>query len=232
MTEARPNYGIDAPNIVRNLFIAGTATCALGFLIPALASLGFLSAIGFFVTGALMINYAQRGKYRVRDLILSRVSWRGDETVLDVGTGRGLLVIGAAKRLRSGSATGIDIWNAEDLSGNNIENTLQNADLEGVKDKVYIKNEDARRMNFAEQSFDVVISNLCLHNIYDAEERSQALGEIVRVLKHRGRAVISDFRHVHQYADFFRSMGLTVKVEKIPLWIGFPPLTMVIATKS
>jgi cyclopropane fatty-acyl-phospholipid synthase-like methyltransferase len=43
---------------------------------------------------------------------------RGDETVLDVGYGRGLHLIGAAKRLTTGKAPGVDIWQAEDLSGN------------------------------------------------------------------------------------------------------------------
>ena len=39
----------------------------------------------------------------------------GDEKVLDVGCGRGLLLIGAAKRLKSGKATGIDVWDASVL---------------------------------------------------------------------------------------------------------------------
>jgi cyclopropane fatty-acyl-phospholipid synthase-like methyltransferase len=34
---------------------------------------------------------------------------RGDETVLDVGPGHGLLLIGAAKRLPRGRAMGIDL---------------------------------------------------------------------------------------------------------------------------
>jgi predicted nicotinamide N-methyase len=39
--------------------------------------------------------------------------------VLDVGTGRGLLLIAAAKKLSgSGRAVGIDIWKASDLSEN------------------------------------------------------------------------------------------------------------------
>jgi len=38
--------------------------------------------------------------------------------VLDVGCGRGLLLIGAARRLTTGKAVGVDIWQAEDRVGN------------------------------------------------------------------------------------------------------------------
>jgi cyclopropane fatty-acyl-phospholipid synthase-like methyltransferase len=53
--------------------------------------------------------------------LLDRIEWTGQEEVLDVGCGRGLMLIGAAKRLTTGKATGIDIWQAEDLSGNRPE---------------------------------------------------------------------------------------------------------------
>ena len=50
------------------------------------------------------------GKFRARDALLNAVRGGGDEQVLDVGCGHGLMLIGAAKRLSSGHATGIDIW--------------------------------------------------------------------------------------------------------------------------
>ena len=33
---------------------------------------------------------------------------------LDIGCGRGLMLIGAAKRLMTGKAMGIDVWHAQD----------------------------------------------------------------------------------------------------------------------
>lgn len=65
------------------------------------------------------------GKLRSRDRLLDGLALRGDETVLDVGCGRGLLLIGAAKRLTTGTAVGVDIWQTEDLSGNRPEATLE-----------------------------------------------------------------------------------------------------------
>src|SRR6478735_9422765 len=61
--------------------------------------------------------------------------------------------------------------------------------------------------------FDVVVSSLALHNIYNAREREQALGEIARVLRPGGHAAIFDVRHA--YARFFERNGFTI-VRKWP----------------
>jgi arsenite methyltransferase len=236
----KSNYGIDAPNVIRNMFLA-----AAGFLIVTLAFPrvtigkiefllypGFLWPAGwFFLTGALMLIYALRGKFRHRDRILAKVSWTGAETVLDVGTGRGLLLIGAAKRLTAGHATGIDIWNAEDLSGNGPEGLKSNIALEGVGPKTTIKSEDAQSMSFPDDAFDVVVSNLCLHNIYNHPGRVKACAEIARVLKPGGIAVISDFKLMGEYRESLTTAGL--QVEMCPVdWTGtFPPMRILVARK-
>ena len=130
------------------------------------------------------------------------------------GVGRGLLAIGAAKRLKTGKSIGIDIWNAEDLSENSIENTLKNVELEGVQDKVEIKCEDVRQMSFADNSFDVILSLLCLHNIEDKEERLTSWREIARVLKPGGTALIADYTNVSEYAEALAHTGLNVEKQK------------------
>src|ERR1700722_19717371 len=116
----KPNYGIDAPNVIRNFFIAGTVFLVVDLAFPRVTvahiefilSPGFLwPALWFIFFGALMLVYSLVGKFRHRDRILAKVAWKRTENVLDVGTGRGLLLIGAAKRLTTGHATGIDIWN-------------------------------------------------------------------------------------------------------------------------
>ena len=156
------------------------------------------------------------------------VNWKGDETVLDIGTGKGLLMIGAAKKLTTGKSTGIDVfWNEEgDLTGNNIENALRNAEIEGVKDKIAIENENAMNMSFADNSFDVILTNLCLHNIYDKEGRYIACKEISRVLKKGGTGIISDFRHTRQYKDNFDQLGLQATLCGCLISLStFPPLS-------
>jgi SAM-dependent methyltransferase len=237
----KPDYGIDAPHVIRNLLIAGGACLVIALVFPrvTIAHVTFLLNPGFLypaawmiAPGILMLVYAKVGKFRHRDRMLAKVAWTGAETVLDVGSGRGLLLIGAAHRLTTGRAIGIDIWNAEDLSGNSPQAIQQNIALEGVESKTEVKSEDARQMSFPDGSFDVVLSNLCLHNIYQQEGRAKACREIARVLKPGGVAVISDYKHVREYAEQFTQAGLAVQL--FPLdWTGtFPPLRILAARKA
>ena len=131
--------------------------------------------------------------------------------MLDVGCGRGLFLIGAARRLPAGRATGIDIWQAEDLSGNTPNAPLENARIEGVADHVEVQTADARKLPFEDASFDVVLSSAALHNIYNVAERRTAVREIARVLNVGGRVLIVDVRHIRDYAETLRTAGFDAR---------------------
>jgi len=89
-----------------------------------------------------------------------------------------------------------------------------------------LMDENAAQMSFADESFDVVLSNLCLHNIPTAAGRERACQEIVRVLKPGGTAVISDFRNLNAYRASFLAgdTGITVQQAGPFLEDTFPPL--------
>jgi arsenite methyltransferase len=222
----KPNYGIDAPGVVRNLFLAGGAGLLLWASVAAglwsgvvwifkVGPMGFGVAIGCLGMGAYMFWSSRFAKVKEREQLLDRVEWRGDETVLDVGCGRGLLLVGAAKRLtRGGKAFGIDIWQAQDLSGNRPEATLENARLEGVADRVEVRTADMRRIPFPDGTFDLIVSSVAIHNLYAAPDRAEALREIARVLKPGGQVVINDIRHSNEYAANLRGSGL-LDVERV-----------------
>ena len=235
----KPDYGIDAPGVIRNLLLIGIALLAVGWLLPILhigqvtfrlRPMALITAI-LLLEGVLMLVYAKVGKYRHRDRMLKMVNWQGNEAVLDVGTGRGLLMIAAAKKLTTGRSVGIDIWSKDDLSGNSLENTLRNAELEGVRDRVKVEDGDATAMKFADSTFDVVLSNLCLHNISKSEARTDACREILRVLKPGGKAVISDFKNTAAYVGAFQSAGARTTRSGMYLLDTFPPLRIVIVEK-
>jgi len=215
----RPDYGLDAPGVVRNLTLIGTAgllvwlTAALSLWSGvvahvALAPMGLGVAVGCLGMAAYMVWSSKVGKVRERERLLDLLPWTGAETVLDVGCGRGLMLIGAAKRLTTGKAVGIDIWQAEDLAGNRPEAALENARREGVAERVEVRTADMRTIPFLDGTFDAVVSNVAIHNIYDAPERARALAEIARVLKPGGRVLIADIRHHRQYVTELAARGL------------------------
>ena len=217
-----PNYGIDAPLAVRNLLIMGALgvisliTRLLGVWsghdpIAVIARPLMMAGLSCGAMGLWMIYDSKFGKAREREKYLDKIAWRGDERVLDVGCGLGLFLIGAAKRLSTGRAVGIDKWQQEDLSGNHAAGTLDNARIEGVADKVEVHTGDARKLPFDDASFHVVLSSMALHNIYNAGERQTAVREIARVLKSGGRVLILDVRHTNQYAATLRDAGLDAR---------------------
>ena len=217
-----PDYGVDAPGVIRNLLLVTVAgvliwlTATLGWWSGDLAGLGVrlpLSHIApwpaatCLLMALWMLWDSKIGKMRNREQLLDSVRWTGAERVLDVGCGRGLMLIGAAKRLTTGSASGIDLWQAEDLSGNRPEATMENAESEGVADRVDVQTADMRKIPFPDATFDVIVSCSAIHNIYDAPGRREAIAEIVRVLKPGGEAIIDDIRHGREYAASFTANG-------------------------
>ena len=236
----KAKYGIDAPEVVRNLGLACIILVIVAVFFP-LIKIGAVdidtrgliwSGIGCGAGALLMLYYSLYGKFKHRDRMLSYVSWTGNEQVLDVGTGRGLVMIGAAKKLTTGHSTGIDIWNAEDLSGNTLQTALNNAAIEGVSDRITIKNENVTNMSFADKSFDVILSNMCIHNIYSAEGRKSACAEIGRVLKDGGTAIISDWRHVKEYNRNFKELNLETQLLPANYFTTFPAVSTVIVKKK
>ena len=211
-TSKKPGYGIDAPGVVRNLFIVAFLgvslflTTKLGLWSGVIAHIGVAYAglwagLGCGLMGCWMLYDSRIGKLRARERLLDLVPWRGCEAVLDLGCGRGLLLNAAARRLKTGKATGLDLWQAEDLTGNRPEAVLENARLEGVSDRIEVKTGDMRKIPFPDASFDVIVSNVAIHNIYDREGRERTMSEIARVLRPGGRVVIQDIRHVREYAS-------------------------------
>jgi arsenite methyltransferase len=199
----RGHYGIDAPALIIipvALFGASMAQAAAsGTPWPLIGAALILICLG------IGIHSGTRGKFAVWDELLA--SLRGDEQLLDVGCGRGAVLITAARHLPYGRATGVDIWRGRDQSGNSAAATRRNAVLEGVADRVGVETGDMTALPFPDAGFDVVVSMSALHNA-GRDRVGQAVDEAVRMLRPGGRLMIADIRFTRRYADRLRALGL------------------------
>jgi len=226
----RGDYGFDAPNIPIGLAIAAVLACGVAAVFsansyPWLAGLSSVVAIVFAISTISFVWTTRRGKFIVWGELLDALALRGDERLLDVGCGRGMVLILAAKRLPAGRAVGVDLWSITDQSGNSEEATLRNAELEGVRSRIELHTADMRRLPLPDESFDVVTSSVAIHNIKDAKGRERALADILRVLKKGGRAMIADILHTAKYQRYFSAQpGVTVEHHRLGwrFWYGGP----------
>ncbi|MEO8779638.1 MAG: class I SAM-dependent methyltransferase [Rhodanobacter sp.] len=227
------SYGIDAP-CVPALMAVGLVVCMAIALFTPFAG-WWLSAAVLAILLALYLHTTLRGKFVVWRKLLDTQTWRGNEQVLDLGCGRGAILLMAAAYIPHGQAAGIDIWSHKDQSGNSMEVATRNAAAEGVADQVRLKTADMRELPFADGSFDLVISNVAIHNISDASGRERAIDEAWRVLRPGGRLLIADISNGRQYQRRLTALGADVERRALGwrMWWGGPwmPTTLVTAQK-
>lgn len=202
----RGSYGIDAPYAATFL-----VAVAIGELALALATAKVLPFLAFLLVSAVAASYfynTLRGKFVIWARILEQLKLRGDERILDMGCGRGAVLLMAAQHLTAGGAVGVDLWRGVDQSGNSTEATQRNAIAEGVADRVQLHTGDMTALPFESNSFDVVLSSLAIHNISGAVGRQKAIDEAVRVLRPGGRLRILDVRGARQYEAYLTKLGM------------------------
>jgi arsenite methyltransferase len=204
--------------------LAGTAAWAARRGRPAVAALAAVGGATVAGSAASYLYSTGPGKRAIWAQLLDELGLRGDEHVLDVGCGRGAVLMLAAGRVPAGRAVGVDVWRRRDLSGNSRAAAERNAVAEGVRDQVELVDADARDLPFKAGSFDIVVSSLAISNIRDAGGRAQALREAVRVLRPGGRLRIVD-DGADRYAAVLREAGcagVAVRPLDWRTWYGLP----------
>ena len=237
------DFGLDAPGVVYGFGWGGIAALTVGVALVAaagtsapwargLAAAALASGLVSVATALAMVASSRWGKVVMRNRLLDALALRGDERVLDVGCGRGLMLLGAATRLGSGgSAIGVDRWSTRDQRANRRDATLENAQRAGVADRVVVQDGDARALPFADGGFDLVLSSLAIHNLPTAADRATAIAEMVRVTRPGGRIVIIDIAKTGEYVDELRARGASSVLRSgLRFWI-YPPVRLILARR-
>ena len=161
------------------------------------------------------LSQPARRRYRV-------AIWNGFLIVVLLSGGLAVLPATASTDSHVGPE-GVTIFDVPDLASSST--TRSGATVDGitcrpeakevVKYHVHVHvtiyfNGDMQRLPFADASFDLIVSRAAIHNVYDAAERDRVIGEIVRVLKPGGQALINDIRHGPHYRQTFERLGCRV----------------------
>ena len=183
--------------------LAGAACVIKNRPISALLAAGALGC-GAFTAWCIYANdqFSYDGKRKLSRQIVEGVAeyvtLPEDGVGLDVGCGSGALTIACAKRNPHGSMVGIDRWGPEYASFSK-ELCESNAQAEGVSNVSFRKG-DACKLDFPDETFDVVTSNYVYHNI-TGSNKQELLRETLRVLKKGGTFAIHDMMEPARYGD-------------------------------
>jgi len=215
----RGSYGIDAPYAFA--FISFLVVLELAIAINVAVTSGrfrlFFAAFFVSMIAAIYLYFTLRGKFLVWAELLDQLNLRGDERILDMGCGRGAVLLMAAQRLTTGRAVGVDLWRGFDQSGNSADATRRNAVAEGVAERIELHTGDMSALPFEDNSFDLIVSSLAIHNI-PGSARAKAIDEAVRVLRPGGRLMIVDVRGTRRHQGQLIRLGMLDVSRRRPGW--------------
>jgi arsenite methyltransferase len=239
----KTGYGIDDPRIIAELLIAGVLSVAVGIIIsaytassnPKTADTALLvgPGVGFliFVVVAALYWSSRLGKPRELTKMISNLPWGGDEVILDLGCGRGLATVMAAKKLKTGQAVGFDLWSKSRISGNDPQSVLANAAREKVESRTSAVKGSSVHLPFVDGSVGVILSGVAVHNLAPRKQRKDLFIEMNRVLKDGGRIGILDAGNGGEYSTLLKELGMTdVEMHRLR-FSSFPPFHVVLARK-
>ncbi|NIP31102.1 MAG: methyltransferase domain-containing protein [Candidatus Dadabacteria bacterium] len=156
---------------------------------------------------------------------------KGDENVLDIGTGSGFLAIGLTKNLKNGIIIGLDKYSIKsdnlktqlattiktNFIGNTLKNAKKNARIENVEKKCkFIESDITNPLKFKDEYFDIIVSSQLLYCI-GKNKRPAVFHEIDRVLKKNGKIIFFESKsflnwNIFEAKNFFENKGYKIKL--------------------
>jgi SAM-dependent methyltransferase len=213
--ELKPDYGNWVPK--RLLILLATISLLLALALAAsihyrwgelwtivLVLLFCIGLLSFIIMYILYRAFSQDGDAlvsKIHEYVTRKLPWNGEGRLLDVGCGAGALTIRCARKFPKSQCTGIDYWGVKwDYSQKMCQH---NAEAEGVTDRCTFEHGDAKHLDFADETFDAVVSNFVYHEVRDSKSKEELLRETLRVLKKGGAFALQDlFGQSSIYGDF------------------------------
>lgn len=228
----QPGYGNwVSDNRIRQTF---TMFLALGLLAAALLILApswgcwavalavlFLALAAFFLVGGIYFVRAQRlfaydgggVQRKILEMLLSYVQWDGRGRALDIGCGSGALANMLARRFPESTVTGVDYWGGS--WGYLQQQCKDNAALEGTASRTDFIQGSASNLPFADETFDLAVSNLVFHEVKDCKDKRALILEALRVVKKGGGFVFQDLFLLEPYYGKMDDLVLSLKASGI-----------------
>jgi ubiquinone/menaquinone biosynthesis C-methylase UbiE len=188
----------------KNVLVLGSVTLLTGLLalIPfgplyrgVMLLLFLMMLVSFFLPLYAYVMFSQKGgrlQEKIYQLIVKKLGTNVTGSVLDIGSGNGVLAVRLALQNPDAKVTGMDYWGRDwEYSKGVCE---QNARKAGVQDRLSFQRGDAASLDFANETFDGAISNLTFHEVQSVLDKRKVLAEALRVIKPGG---------VFSFVDYF-----------------------------
>ena len=237
----KPHYGFPLSNILFRIIFISTMVLFLILLLIISAStyliifiyICFLPAYIYFGIIQFKKNFLIHRRWLL-EKIINIADIKGDEKVLDLGTGSGFLAVGFSKNLHKGISFGLDKFSLKSsnlksqiinmIKINFIWNTLkiarENARIENVEKKcIFIQTDITKPLDFKDNYFDIIVASQFFYCI-PHQKRMPVFQEINRVLKKGGKIIFFESKSfikwkIEEVKDFFENIGY--KIQLIPI---------------
>lgn len=179
-----------------------------------------LSSIRIYIFNKKFCHIRNQCLYKVVNI----ADLKGNEKILDLGTGSGFIAINLAKYIDTGCVYGIDNWKKLILIKSKIMLSVmigtgkffaeRNVALESVQNRcVFINQNITEKLNFPDEYFDIICSSFSLYFIKNIDQRRLLYYEMNRTLKKRGKIILVEPKKsdtgwdVNSVKTFFKKIG-------------------------
>ena len=245
MKKTTTDYGIPLSNAFMGMFFFLCLNLILFYLILSYVNVNyqlllfFISLIICIIFEAFFINlikkrYKKKVEY-ISNNMTDLANLKGNELILDLGTGSGPVAISFAKKLKNGKAIGLDSYALEGKNiftqiinlikinhfGSNLTKAKKNLIIEKLNDKCKFYTGDlSNPLKIREKSIDIITSRQCLYCIsYD--KQLNLFKEIDRILKTDGLLIFQEPQKffgwdIKNLKEYFEGKGYIINCINLP----------------